>query len=166
MGRRSGIQNHSLVWQMDPVQPIQTLLGMDRLLGPTNKHAKYFFENSRRRPPVKGQDMTKFDPHTSHSSSATGSGSLDLDKIWHGYTLFHIILKYSKASSTEEFLCIYIECLIYIFHGLGMGRGREFQGGFFIGFQDGGKGGLLSDFATVPPFMCLVPAVTRHKKGI
>ena len=118
---------------------------MDRLLGPTNKHAKYFFENSRRRPPVKGQDMTKFDPHTSHSSSATGSGSLDLDKIWHGYTLFHIILKYSKESSTK-ILCIYIECLIYIFLGLGMGRGRELREGFFVGFRMGRRGTAF-DFA-------------------
>ena len=78
---------------------------------------------------------------------------------------FVLFLKYSKATSTEEFLCIHTECLIYIFLGLGMGRGREFRE-VFSSVLGWGMGGLHSDFATVLPFMCPVPAVTRHKKGI
>ena len=92
---------------------------------------------------------------------------LSISYTYRHFFFFIFFLKYSKATSTEEFSLYTYWCLIYIFLGLGMGRGREFREFFFICFRMGGRGTAFGFcMSIVLPFLCLVPAVTRHKKGI
>ena len=86
----------------------------------------------------------------------------------HAFFLFHIFFKVLKSNVHRNFFSVYILNVSFTFSlgWVGMGRGRNL-GRFSHRFLEG-KGGLHSDFciAIVVPFMCLVSAVTRHKKGI
>ena len=93
-------------------------------------------------------------------------------RLFISYTYMHffssiLFLKVLK-NNVHRIISLYTYwCLIYIFLGLGMGRGREFREGFFICFRMGWRGDCIPILHVYcATFHVSGSCVTRHKKGI